>query len=122
MCWWRAMATGSWDTGPFQLLGVASIWSGSGSVNAPLARWTEDAVSVAFPAVETTAAVVAALYVVSTPGVNAPNVAGGPSVRASVAGTVPPTPPSTVGNSSTWTRADDRASLISTPPNGAPVN
>ena len=27
------------------------------------------------------------------PGVNAPNVAGAPSVSASVAGTVPPTPP-----------------------------
>ena len=33
----------------------------------------------------------------STPAWNAPNVGGVPSVRESVAGTVPPTPPSTGG-------------------------
>ena len=39
-------------------------------------------------------AVVDAVYSRSTPGVNAPNVAGAPSVSDSVAGTVPPTVPS----------------------------
>src|SRR3954451_23221534 len=40
-----------------------------------------------------TLAVVEAAYVLATPGVNGPNVAGVPSVRASVAGTVPPASP-----------------------------
>ena len=35
------------------------------------------------------------MYSRATPGVNAPNVAGVPSVSDSVAGTVPPTVPST---------------------------
>ena len=51
--------------------------------------------SSASPAVETTFAVVDAEYSRATPGVNAPNCAGGPSVSESVAGTVPPTPPGT---------------------------
>ena len=38
-------------------------------------------------------AVVDAVYSRATPGMNAPNVAGAPSVSASVAGTEPPTPP-----------------------------
>ena len=50
--------------------------------------------SVASPAVEITFAVVEAVYVFATPGTNAPNDAGAPIVSASVAGTVPPTPPS----------------------------
>ena len=49
--------------------------------------------SVASPAVEITLAVVLALYVRATPGVNAPKLAGAPSVSDSVAGTVPPTSP-----------------------------
>src|SRR5438309_463505 len=49
---------------------------------------------VASPAVLVTVAVVDASYVRSTPGVNGPNAAGAPSVSESVAGTVPPTPPS----------------------------
>ena len=49
--------------------------------------------SVASPAVLTTFAVVLASYSRATPGVKAPNVAGAPSVSASVGGTVPPTPP-----------------------------
>jgi hypothetical protein len=40
-----------------------------------------------------TVAVVDAVYSFSTPGVNGSNVAGAPSVKASVAGTVPPTLP-----------------------------
>jgi hypothetical protein len=52
-------------------------------------------VSAASPAVEMTFAVVDAVYVLATPGVNAPNAAGAPSVSASVAGTVPPTSPAT---------------------------
>ena len=47
--------------------------------------------SSASPAVEITVAVVDASYVLATPGVNAPNVAGAPSVSDSVAGTVPVT-------------------------------
>src|SRR6185312_9186945 len=43
------------------------------------------------PAVEMTFAVVLAVYSLSTPGVNAPNDAAGPSESDSVAGTVPPT-------------------------------
>src|SRR3954466_10527341 len=40
-----------------------------------------------------TLAVVLAVYSFATPGVNAPNEAGPPSVSESVAGTVPPTSP-----------------------------
>src|SRR6185369_3113986 len=43
------------------------------------------------PAVETTVAVVFAVYVLAMPGVKAPKVAGAPSVSASVAATLPPT-------------------------------
>ena len=50
-----------------------------------------ETVSVASPAVETTLAVVEAVYSRATPGVNAPKDAGAPSVSASVAGTMPPT-------------------------------
>ena len=39
-------------------------------------------------------AVVEAVYVFARPGVNGPKLAGGPSVSDSVAGTLPPTPPS----------------------------
>ena len=52
-------------------------------------------VSVASPAVLVTVAVVDAVYSRATPGVNAPNEAGVPSVRARVAGTLPPTVPGT---------------------------
>ena len=45
--------------------------------------------SVASPAVEITLAVVLAVYVAATPGMNAPNEAGAPSVSASVAVTWP---------------------------------
>src|SRR5690349_22825467 len=48
---------------------------------------------VASPAVEITLAVVEAVYVLPTPGVNGPNVAGVPRLSASVAGTVPPASP-----------------------------
>ena len=54
--------------------------------------------------VEITVAVVDAVYSRATPGVNAPNVAGAPSVSASVAGTVPPTPPETGVPTVTTTR------------------
>ena len=47
--------------------------------------------SAASPAVETTVAVVDAVYSRATPGVKAPKDAGAPSVSASVAGTEPPT-------------------------------
>ena len=53
--------------------------------------------SVASPAVEMTVAVVLASYVLSMPGVNAPNAAGAPSDSDSVAGTVPPTVPPRAG-------------------------
>ena len=49
--------------------------------------------SAALPAVLVTVAVVLASYSFAMPGVNAPKLAGVPSVSASVLGTVPPTPP-----------------------------
>src|SRR4051812_40387321 len=52
-----------------------------------------DQLSAASPAEEMTLAVVEAVYVRVTPGVNEPSWMAGPSVRASVAGTVPLTPP-----------------------------
>src|ERR1700742_3593023 len=92
MCWLKPIVTGSLDTGALQLVLDRLIASGSGSVNAPLARWpAADAVSAASPAVLITFAVVCAVYVFSTPGVNAPKDGGVPSVSDSVAGTVPPT-------------------------------
>src|SRR4051794_20595711 len=77
----------------------ARAWSGSGSTNVPLTRWPvpvelgSETLSSASPAVEMTLALVEDRYVLATPGVNAPNVAAGPRVRASVAGTVPPALP-----------------------------
>ena len=50
-----------------------------------------------------TFAVVLAVYSFATPGVNAPNEAGAPSVSDSVAGTEPPTVPSTGGALTTVT-------------------
>src|SRR6478752_6884060 len=52
-----------------------------------------ETLSVASPAVEITFAVVEALYVRATPGVNGPKAAGVPSDNASVAGTEPLAPP-----------------------------
>src|SRR5262245_26559342 len=49
--------------------------------------------SVASPALEITLAVVDAVYVLATPGVNAPNVAGAPSDSDSVGATVAPVSP-----------------------------
>jgi hypothetical protein len=48
-------------------------------------------VSAASAAVETTLAVMLAVWSAATPGMNVPKLAGVPSVSASVAGTVPPT-------------------------------
>ena len=80
------------ETGPLQVFGAISTRSGCGSVNAPLARWPgSPTVSAASPAVLTTFAVVVAVYSRAWPGRKAPNDAGGPSVRLSVAGTVAPT-------------------------------
>ena len=60
-----------------------------------MVRWPgSETDNAASPAVEITLAVVDAVYSFATPGVNAPNVAGVPSVSASVAGTVPPALPS----------------------------
>ena len=76
--------------------------SGSGRLNVPLTRWPvavldgSATLSSASPAVEITFAVPVASYVLSMPGVNAPKLAGVPSVRLSVAGTVPPAVPSAV--------------------------
>ena len=63
-----------------------------------MARFADEAVSVAPPAVEVTLAVVAALYSFVTPAVNAPKETGPPTVRATVAGTAPPTG----AGASTW--------------------
>src|SRR5690349_4538290 len=75
---------------------VAEIWIGFVSANAPLTSRPvafEDAsatLSVASPAVEMTLAEEVAVYVLATPGVNAPNAGALPSDSESVAGTVPP--------------------------------
>src|SRR4051812_25262396 len=98
----KPIVTASLETGPAYVLTVAgsvepATFSGWGSEKAPLTRWPGAvalgslAVSVASPAVEITLAVVDAVYVLAVPGVNAPKLAGVPSVSDSVAGTVPPT-------------------------------
>src|SRR4051812_6370279 len=90
MCWLNETATGSFETGALQLDFESRIWSGSGSVKAPLARWPAGAaVSAASPALEMTFAVVCVVYVRSTPGAKAPKVGTEPRVSESVGGTVP---------------------------------
>ena len=92
----NAIATASLEVGPAHADLPSSTRSGSGSVNAPLVRWPGSLTdSVASPAVEVTVADVDAVYSFATPGVNGPNEAGAPSDNESVAGTVPPTVPST---------------------------
>src|SRR5688572_1683337 len=103
MAWEKATGTDSLDVGALQVFTVAgSGWpaasSGCGRANAPFTSrpgWVvlgSETVSVASPAVEMTVAVVDAVYTRGTPGTNAPKPAGGPRVRASVAGTFPPAP------------------------------
>src|SRR6476620_4272862 len=90
------MSTFSLDTGAVQLDSLNATCNGSGNVNVPLARYAGDGVTdnAASPAVEITFADVCGVYCFASPGVNAPNVAGAPSVNDNVAGTVPPTVPS----------------------------
>ena len=53
MCWWNVIADTAFETGPFQVAGAMSTPSGSGRLNAPLARWPgSETVSVASAAVE----------------------------------------------------------------------
>src|SRR3954451_9966005 len=93
MCWRKVIVTGSLATGAVHVDLLNSTRSGSGSENAPLLRWPGSLTeSVASPAVEITLAFAEVTYSRSTPGWKAPKLAL-PSVRASVAGTVPPTPP-----------------------------
>src|SRR3954451_8698058 len=82
---------------------VAEAFSGDARENVPLTRRPGTFVlgsatlSSASPAVETTEAVPAAVYVLAAPGVNAPNAgAAEPSVRPRVAETEPPAVPSAV--------------------------
>src|SRR4051812_36684643 len=113
----NSIVTGSWLTGAIQLSRFSPepiafgadpcvsdfsprACSGCGRKNAPFTRWpvwSDDGSatdSVAFPAVESTSAACVAVYVLPTPGWNGANAAAGPvSVSASVAGTVPLTPP-----------------------------
>src|SRR4051812_42282229 len=100
MCWRNVIVTGSLATGAVHDDFENSTRSGSGSVNAPFARWVGGFVSetdrVASPAVEMTFARVDVTYSRSTPGRKLPNDGVAPSVRLSVAGTVPPTPPPAV--------------------------
>src|SRR3954462_10543901 len=99
MCWLNPIATAACETGAAHEEGVMVTDSGSGNENAPFVRWPGSlTLSAASPAVDTTSAVVDAVYVFSTPGVNAPNDAADPRVNESVAGTVPPTSP--------WTDVD----------------
>src|SRR3954471_1343998 len=96
--------TTSLDTGAAHVFPTPSPPSGDASENAPLTSRPgavglgSATVSVASPAVEMTVAVVDAVYVFATPGVNAPNAGALPSTSESVAGTVAPTSPAT-GNS-----------------------
>src|SRR3954451_16763885 len=79
------------ETGAFQVLGVIATRSGCGRLNVPFIRRPgSETDSVASPAVEITFAVELAVYSLATPAVNAPKLAGAPSARRSVAGTVPP--------------------------------
>ena len=108
----KPIGTTSLDTGAayvFSVSGEALIaanalvppwaWSGCGERERPVdqvarvGRAVSTTLSVASPAVEMTVASVAPTYSLATPGVNAPSVAGAPSVSDSVAGTVPPTVP-----------------------------
>src|ERR1700742_3215500 len=92
MCWLKPIVTASLETGALQLDFENVTCSGSASENAPLVRWPgSDTVSAASPAVEMTSAALDAVYVLSTPGVNAPKLTGPPSVSESAAGTEPPT-------------------------------
>src|SRR3954470_5679810 len=92
MCWLNPIVTASCDTGADQLDFENDTCSASGSENAPLLIWPGSlTLSAASPAVLSTSAVVCAVYVLSRPAVNAPKLAGPPSVSDSVAGTVPPT-------------------------------
>ena len=61
MCWRNAIVTGSLDTGPVQAAFENDTWSGSESVNDPLARYAGcgDTLNAASPAVLVTVAVVA---------------------------------------------------------------
>src|SRR5689334_19402175 len=92
MCWRNVIAEVPLDTGALHAFGAISTRSASGSENVPFIRCPgSETDSAALPAVEMTFAVVLAVYSLSTPGVNAPNDAAGPSASESVAGTVPPT-------------------------------
>src|SRR3954452_23235315 len=93
MCCLNAMVTASLDTGADQFDFENATCSGSLSVNAPLDSLPPSVVRLASPADQGTVGVVDASWVRSTPGANAPNAAGVPSVSESVAGTVPPTVP-----------------------------
>src|SRR5262249_2532777 len=87
----KPSATLPLDTGPFQLLGVVLAWSGWPSAKPPfVSRRGSEALGAASAPVEITFAVVCAVSSLATPGVNAPNDGGDPSVSASVAGTGPP--------------------------------
>ena len=87
-------STTSLETGAVHVAFENSTRRGCGRLKAPFIRWPGSLTdSVASPAVEITVAVEAAVYSRATPGVNAPKVAGAPSVSESVAGTVPPTSP-----------------------------
>src|SRR5262245_49055219 len=92
MCWRNVIVELPLDTGPVHADGAISTRSASGSENAPLARCPGSlTLSVASAAVLVMAAVVCAVYSLSTPGVNAPKVAGAARLSDSVAGTVPAT-------------------------------
>ena len=76
---------------------VAVAFSADGSENAPLTRWPgafelgSATLSAASPADEMTLAVVDAVYVFATPGVNGPKRRRRAERQASVCGTEPPT-------------------------------
>src|SRR3954470_3994410 len=96
MGWVKVIVEAALETGPLHAPGAMSTRSGWASVKAPLLRWPgSETLSAASPALLITFAVVVAVYSAATPGTKAPKLAGAPSVRESVAGTVAPTSPVT---------------------------
>src|SRR3954447_4039794 len=97
MCWWNVIAAVALETGALHADGAMSTTSGSGRLNAPLARWPgSETVSAALPAVLMMLAVVDAVESRATPGTKAPKLAGARSESESVGGTVPETSPLTL--------------------------
>ena len=96
----NVIGTDSLEVGAVHVFSVPRPWSGCVSANVPLTSLpvlvgagVGDAERRVTGGRDDGGAWSVAVYSCATPGVNAPNCAGAPSVRASVAGTLPPTVP-----------------------------